>query len=116
MKKWVKRNKRLLISFAIVLLVFLIDVIGILVFIYRNQEIMNAYFETKKLTGSMTPLVIMSLLYGLLMAIGIFQFVLLLIRIIFPSKKTFSDLTMKEERGFIKNMFGEIKKDVIRDE
>lgn len=113
-KSFFEKYKKILFLILITFVLFIADIFLMLLAIINNQEAINEFIVTQKITNGILPFTIISFIgIGLGIILCILA-VILAIKIIIPDKKTFSSLVMQDEVNFLLNIPSKIKKEVLR--
>lgn len=112
MKKWFVRNKYLLISFGITSVIFFTLVYIQLSYVLQPevfQELEN-YIETGEITQPLVNYSVLALISLVFFGIWAVIFVILLWKIIFPTKKSVHDAFLFDNYKYLYNLPREIRK------
>jgi hypothetical protein len=112
MKLWFNKNKKLLITFGVMSLITLIITLFEIHLIVSNAEDLYEYSTSKTVTDSLKTVSVLGVFNMILLVLWTFTFILIFLKIIFPSKKVVHNALFIEELKFLKDMPSQLKKGV----
>jgi|SRR5699024_1650867 len=114
MKKWFKRNKVLLIIFAILTVISLITVAIQISYIIQPHfiEDLNYYMETKEIKQSLIKHVIMTVVNIIILGAWTINLTVIIWLVFFPTKKTAKESFQLDSIKYLYNLPEQIKKEL----
>lgn len=113
-KKWFHRNKNLLIFFGFATVItFLFTLLEANLILSHAAEL-EVYAQTKEVTSSLKTVGLMGLLNVALLAFWTFLFMFILLKVIFPNKRTVKDALLYDEFRFLTKLPDELRKGLDR--
>lgn len=109
-KSWFQRNKNLLIFFGFTTLITFLFTLLEINLILTNSSELEIYAETNEMTDSLKTVGMMGLINVLLLGFWISLFMLIILKVIFPSKRTVKDVFFLDELNFLKEIPREFRK------
>jgi hypothetical protein len=117
MKLWFNKNKKLLITFGGVMsLITLIITLFEIHLIVSNAEDLYEYSTSKTVTDSLKTVSVLGVFNMILLVLWTFTFILIFLKIIFPSKKVVHNALFIEELKFLKDMPSQLKRGLDKNE
>lgn len=114
MKRWYLKNKGLLIFFGFTtLIVFLITLLEVEL-ILSNVSELETYATTNVMSDSLKTVGLVGLLNVAGLTVWTFLFMFIILKIIFPDKRTMRNALFLDELRFLKDMPGELRKGLDR--
>ncbi|MGR5966295.1 hypothetical protein ACT7DB_27625 [Bacillus cereus] len=87
MKLWFTKNKKLLITFGVMSLITLIITLFEIHLIVSNAEDLYEYSTSKTVSDDLKTVSVLGVFNMILLALWTFTFIIIFLKIIFPSKK-----------------------------
>ncbi|PET99703.1 hypothetical protein CN527_15095 [Bacillus cereus] len=116
MKLWINKNKKLLITFGVISLVTWIVTLIEINLIVANADDLQEYATTKVISEDLETVSLLGMLDITLLIVWTFTFMVIFLKIIFPSKKTLQGAFFIEEFRFLKEMPNELRKGLDKNE
>ncbi|PFA84293.1 hypothetical protein [Bacillus cereus] len=116
MKLWFTKNKKLLITFGVMSLITLIITLFEIHLIVSNAEDLYEYSTSKTVTDSLKTVSVLGVINMILLAIWTFTFIIIFLKIIFPSKKVVHNALFIDELRFLKDMPSQLKRGLDKNE
>lgn len=116
MKLWFTKNKKLLITFGVMSLITLIITLFEIHLIVGNAEDLYEYSTSKTVTDGLKIVSVLSVFNMILLVLWTFTFILIFLKIIFPSKKVVHNALFIEELKFLKDMPSQLKRGLDKNE
>jgi predicted membrane protein len=111
MKLWFNKNKKLLITFGVMsLITLIITTLFEIHLIVSNAEDLYEYSTSKTVTDSLKTVSVLGVFNMILLVLWTFTFILIFLKIIFPSKKVVHNALFIEELKFLKDMPSQLKR------
>lgn len=114
MKAWFHRNKNLLIFFGFVTLITFLFTLLEVNLILSNADDLEVYAETNEMTDSLKTVGLLGLLNVAILAFWTFLFMFIMLKVIFPNKRTLKDAFFLDEFRFLKEIPSELRKGLDR--
>ncbi len=109
-KKWFHRNKNLLIFFGFATLItFLFTLLEANLILSHAAEL-EVYAQTKEVTDSLKTVGLLGLVNVALLTFWTFLFMFIMLKLIFPNKRTVKDAFFLDEFRFLKDIPSELRK------
>lgn len=110
MKLWFQKHKNLLILFGFATLItFLFTLLEVNLIISNTQDL-QIYAATNEMSDSLRTVGAMGLINVALLAFWTFLFMFIMLKVIFPNKRTFRDAFFYDEFKFLKDIPSELRK------
>ena len=110
MNKWFQRNKKLFIFFGFATLItFLLTLLEANMIISRTAEL-EVYAQTKEVTDSLKTVGLIGLLNVAVLAFWTFLLIFIMLKVLFPNKRTVKDAFFLDEFRFLKEIPIELRK------
>ncbi|NUC20498.1 hypothetical protein HUC00_29225 (plasmid) [Bacillus mycoides] len=116
MKLWFTKNKKLLITFGVMSLITLIITLFEIHLIVSNAEDLYEYSTSNTVTDGLKTVSVLGVFNMILLAIWTFTFILIFLKIIFPSKKVVHNALFIEELIFLRDMPSQLKRGLDKNE
>lgn len=116
MKLWIKKHKKILITFGVISLVTWIVTLIEINLIAANADELKEYAETKVISGDLELVGLVGMLDATLLIIWTFIFMFIFMKIIFPSKKALQGALFMEEFRFLRDMPNELRRGLDKNE
>ncbi|MDY0855051.1 hypothetical protein SPE26_31280 [Bacillus thuringiensis] len=116
MKLWFNKNKKLLITFGVMSLITLIITLFEIHLIVSNAEDLYEYSTSKTVTDSLKTVSVLGVFNMILLVLWTFTFIVIFLKIIFPSKKVVHNALFIEELKFLKDMPSQLKRGLDKNE
>lgn len=116
MKLWITKNKKLLITFGVISLITLITTLFEINLIVSNAEDLYEYSTTKVVSDDLKTVSVLGVFNMILLAFWTFTFIFIFLKIIFPNKKVVHNALFIGELRFLKDMPGELRKGLDKNE
>ncbi|WP_336992562.1 hypothetical protein [Bacillus toyonensis] len=116
MKQWFTKNKKLLISFGVMSLITLIITLFEIHLIVSNAEDLYEYSTSKTVTDGLKTVSVLGVFNMILLAVWTFTFILIFLKIIFPTRKVVHNTLFMEELRFLKDMPSELRRGLDKNE
>ncbi|MFE6139495.1 hypothetical protein [Bacillus sp. NPDC057893] len=116
MKQWFTKNKKLLITFGVMSLITLIITLFEIHLIVSNAEDLYEYSTSKTVTDGLKTVSVLGVFNMILLAIWTFTFILIFLKIIFPTKKVVHNALFIEELTFLKDMPSQLRRGLDKNE
>ncbi|MGQ4288907.1 hypothetical protein ACS4JF_31035 [Bacillus thuringiensis] len=116
MKLWFTKNKKLLITFGVMSLITLIITLFEIHLIVSNAEDLYEYSTSKTVSDDLKAVSVLGVFNMILLALWTFTFIIIFLKIIFPSKKVVHNALFIEELRFLKDMPSELRKGLDKNE
>ncbi|HDR8449227.1 TPA: hypothetical protein RMI67_006455 [Bacillus cereus] len=116
MKLWFTKNKKLLITFGVMSLITLIITLFEIHLIVSNAEDLYEYSTSKTVSDDLKTVSVLGVFNMILLALWTFTFIIIFLKIIFPSKKVVHNALFIEELRFLKDMPSELRKGLDKNE
>lgn len=116
MKLWFTKNKKLLITFGVMSLITLIITLFEIHLIVSNVEDLYEYSTSKTVSDDLKTVSVLGVFNMILLALWTFTFIIIFLKIIFPSKKVVHNALFIEELRFLKDMPSELRKGLDKNE
>ncbi|MBG9585480.1 hypothetical protein ABE42_41365 [Bacillus thuringiensis] len=116
MKLWVTKNKKLLITFGVMSLITLIITLFEIHLIVGNAEDLYEYSTSRTVTDGLKTVSVLGVFNMILLVLWTFTFILIFLKIIFPSKKVVHNALFIEELKFLKDMPSQLKRGLDKNE
>lgn len=116
MKLWFTKNKKLLIKFGVMSLITLIITLFEIHLIVSNAEDLYEYSTSKTVSDDLKTVSVLGVFNMILLALWTFTFIIIFLKIIFPSKKVVHNALFIEELRFLKDMPSELRKGLDKNE
>ena len=116
MKKWFFKNKKLLITFGLISLITLLITIIEINLIVSNTNDLQVYSTTGVISSDLKTVGLLGLVNVAILTLWSFIFAFIMLRMIFPNKKTVKDAFFVSELNFLKDMPAQLKRGLDRNE
>lgn len=116
MKRWMNKQKRLLITFGLISLVTWIVTWIEIHLIATNTDDLKEYAETKFISDDLEIVGLVGMLNMTLLIVWTCMFMFLFMKIIFPSKRALQGALYMAEFKFLKDMPNELRKGLDKNE
>ncbi|MEK4841510.1 hypothetical protein [Bacillus sp. FSL L8-0152] len=116
MKLWFTKNKKLLITFGVMSLITLIIALFEIHLIVSNAEDLYEYSTSKTVSDDLKTVSVLGVFNMILLALWTFTFIIIFLKIIFPSKKVVHNALFIEDLRFLKDMPSELRKGLDKNE
>lgn len=116
MKLWFNKNKKLLITFGVMSLITLIITLFEIHLIVSNAEDLYEYSTSNTVTDGLKTVSVLGVFNMILLVLWTFTFILIFLKIIFPSKKVVHNALFIEELKFLKDMPSQLKRGLDKNE
>lgn len=110
MKSWFQRNKNLLIFFGFTTVITCLFTLLEINLILSNTDDLEVYAATNEMTESLETIGFLGLINVALIAFWSFLFMFIMLKVIFPNKRTVKDAFFLDEFRFLKDIPNEIRK------
>lgn len=109
-KSWFQRNKKLLIFFGFTTVITFLFTLLEVNLILSNSAELQIYAETNEMTDSLKTVGMLGLINVALLAFWTFLFMFIMLKVIFPNKRTVKDVFFLDELRFLKEIPREFRK------
>lgn len=116
LQKWFIKNKKLLVAFGIISVVALVVTIIEVHLILSNTNDLQVYAATGFVSGELKVVSLLGLFNVAVIALWIFIFAFILLKMIFPNKQTVKDAFFIDEFSFLRDMPSQLKRGLDRNE
>ena len=116
MKKWIIKNKKLLITFGVISLITLLITVIEINLIASNTNDLQVYSTTGVISSDLKTVGILGLVNVGILTLWSFIFAFIMIKMIFPNQKTVQDAFFISELNFLKDMPAQLKRGLDRNE
>ncbi|MED4455629.1 hypothetical protein [Metabacillus fastidiosus] len=114
MKSWFHKNKNLFILFGFTTLITFLFTLLEVNLILSNTADLEAYATTNEMTGSLKVVGLMGLVNVAILTFWVLLFVFIILKVIFPNKRTVKDTFFIDEFSFLKEIPNELRKGLDR--
>lgn len=112
LQKWITQNKKLLVIFGITSLITLV-ITGIEInLILSSANDLQIYATTGVVSEELKKISILGFFNGAIIVAWVITFSIILLKMIFPNRKTVKDAFFFDELNFLKDMPNQLKKGV----
>jgi ABC-type sulfate transport system permease component len=118
MKKWLEKQKYILVAFLIVTTLLVIMVTLQLHFITQPHMIedLSNYIETNELSSSLINYAILAIINLIILGVWGTLFVIIMLKVLFPTKKSAKEAFQIDSLQFLYDMPKELRKELKRNE
>lgn len=107
-----KRQKKILTSMGIVVLLFFIDITILLNLIISRQDAINSFLQKSEISSEIVPITLFSFIGMGLGIVFLWLLFIFFVKTFFPNRKSVDNLMMKDEIGFLLKIPSEIGKEI----
>ena len=113
-KSFYERQKKILFSILITLILFIINIFFMFLVIVTRPEAINNFIQKPEITNEILPFTILTFVGAGLGVIFLLLVMIFVIRLIIPDVNSVSNLMMKDQAKFLIDLPSNIKKEVFR--
>ena len=115
-RNFFQRNMKILLFMGCALILFMIFAyITMLLFVNQHDQI-ETFLETNELSRDLYPVVFSSFAFFLAGAVFVGLLTIFIVKLFFPNTRAFSQLFMKSEQQFLKDLPSALRREVFKDE
>lgn len=114
MKSWFLKNKNLLIFFGFTTLITFLFTLLEINLIISNTSDLEIYATTNQMTDSLKTVGLMGLLNIVMLVFWTFLFMFIILKVIFPNKRSVKDALLYDEFRFLTKLPDELRKGLDR--
>ncbi|MCT1389850.1 hypothetical protein M4D76_16260 [Peribacillus frigoritolerans] len=112
MKAWYKKNKNILIIFGFTTLITFLFTMLEIHLIMSNMQDLEIYATTREMSDSLKFVGIMGLINVAILTVWTFIFIFIILKVIFPNKRSVKNFLFLDELRFLKDIPSEIRREV----
>lgn len=113
-KSFYERQKKILLSMAITVVLFIINIFLMFLVIVTRPEAINNFIQKPEITNEILPFTILSFIGASLGVIFLLILMIFIIKLIIPDVNSVSNLMMKDQAKFLIDLPSNIKKEVFK--